>query len=193
MNKDMTMYNNKDDDEKCIDSENKKCKIIVDDGLRKICPWLLWIGVDTVYFAHHNDGDKFLELFEIARKEKRIVFTVNKHMAMRSNCPQYVLFDAKLAPKDCFKHIVHYLKLDKIKLTKQECHDLACDILLCWICMKQLQQVINVNNIDFSLLSQHDLDIFNENQSRTDIQWHRCVQCHRLLYFEKGFIEYSRY
>ena len=175
------------DDEKIDDNQQSYIKVIVDDGLRKICPWLIWIGIDLKYYSHKNDCKNFEGLFEIAKKENRLIFTVNKHMVIRSNCPRYVLFDAKLSPKQCFKYIVQYLKIN-VKLTKQDCHNKAVNILLCWICMKKLDQVINIKDINFDLINEHDLNVFTQNKKRIDIKWHHCTKCHRLVFFKKEVI-----
>jgi len=67
--------------------EERAPRFIADCHLGKLAKYLRFMGYDTLYFSHIDDG----ELLELARNEKRTVLTRDAALAGRKGVPVFLL------------------------------------------------------------------------------------------------------
>ena len=120
-------------------------KFIVDSGRNT---WLQWLGIDATTFPSNTASKEYQKLFNIARKENRIILTQNSKLTSKANCPKYLLLDHNLTGRQCFDLIINHFNID-IK----DYHNTIKDKVYCPSCNIQM-------------------DIKND-----DWQWFNCSKC----------------
>jgi len=133
-------------------------RFIADSMLGKLARWLRLMGFDTLYFPSISD----LELVRMARKEKRIILTMDACLALTLEKDKYI-FLTYSNPYQQLKYLVKELGLD------------PWDGLFsrCVYCNKLVEKIKDKSEIKNKV----PLHLFNSNSS-----FYRCPVCGRIYW-----------